>query len=300
MNELDDASVRAAALAKVRQLREAYAGRTPLAALMEGVQHAGQRIPLWNHYRGIYKPAVFGREGAALSIQTSSASPYDDEHDVSAGRILYKYQGTDPTHGDNVALRRAMERGLPLIYFVGTDPGFYDAVAPVYVSSDNAATLSVTLVADQLDVGNQQDAAMLALRREYATRAVLQRLHQQQFRRMVLTAYRDQCAICRLRHVELLDAAHILPDRHPLGEPIVRNGLGLCKIHHSAYDAHIIGIDPDAKVHVRDDILREKDGPMLRHGLQEVAGYLLELPRRNELKPNRDFLAERFERFRAA
>jgi putative restriction endonuclease len=144
------------------------------------------------------------------------------------------------------------------------------------------------------------DLVRTAARREYATRAVLQRLHQQQFRRMVLVAYREQCCICRLKHVELLDAAHILPDRHPKGEPIVTNGLGLCKIHHSAYDANIIGIDPDARVHVRDDVLREIDGPMLKHGLQEVAGSRLILPKRSDLRPNREFLAERFDRFRAA
>jgi putative restriction endonuclease len=117
---------------------------------------------------------------------------------------------------------------------------------------------------------------------------------------MVLVAYREQCCICRLRHVELLDAAHILPDRHPKGEPVVTNGLGLCKIHHSAYDANIIGIDADARVHVREDILEETDGPMLRYGLQEVAGSKLILPRQADLEPNRDFLAERFDRFRAA
>jgi putative restriction endonuclease len=139
-----------------------------------------------------------------------------------------------------------------------------------------------------------------AARREYATRAVLQRLHQQEFRHMVLLAYRKKCCICRLGHMELLDAAHILPDRHSKGEPIVTNGLGLCKIHYSAYDAHIIGIDPDARVHVRVDILHEKDGPMLKHGLQEMAGYRLVLPTKVDLRPNRDFLAERFERFNAA
>jgi putative restriction endonuclease len=117
---------------------------------------------------------------------------------------------------------------------------------------------------------------------------------------VVLAAYRERCCICRLKHVELLDAAHILEDRHPQGEPVVTNGLGMCKIHHSAYDAQIIGIDPDARVHVRDDILLEKDGPMLKHGLQEVAGTRLVLPTRSELHPNRDFLAERFDRFRAA
>ena len=35
-------------------------------------------------------------------------------------------------------------------------------------------------------------------------RAVRQRLHQQQFRRMVLTAYRERCTICRLRETRLL------------------------------------------------------------------------------------------------
>src|SRR3989304_615457 len=45
-------------------------------------------------------------------------------------------------------------------------------------------------------------------------------MHQQEFR--------QECAICRLRHEELLDAAHILPDGHPRGEPVVPNGLALC------------------------------------------------------------------------
>jgi hypothetical protein len=41
----------------------------------------------------------------------------------------------------------------------------------------------------------------------------------------VLRAYQQCCAICRLRHDELLEAAHILPDGHPLGEPVIPNGL---------------------------------------------------------------------------
>lgn len=263
----------------------------------------GERIPLFNYQKGIFKPAAFGRDGAALSIQTSADSPYADVHDADAGRIAYKYRGTDPSHPDNVALRRAMLERLPLIYLVAVDPGVYDAVLPVYVVGDDPATLQFTLAADQpaMMIGDTLgDPVRTALRREYTTRTVLQRLHQQQFRRRVLMAYREQCCICRLKHLELLDAAHILPDLHPQGEPSVTNGLGLCKIHHSAYDAHIIGIDPDARVHVREDILQEKDGPMLKHGLQEMAGSSLVLPRSVDLRPNRDFLAERFELFRAA
>jgi putative restriction endonuclease len=268
---------------------------------MEGVIVRGERVPLWNYQKGIFKPAVLGRDGAALSIQTSVDSPYDDEHDAEVGLITYKYQGTDPLHPDNVALRHAWERRAPLIYLVAVDPGVYDAVLPVYVVGEERERNEFTLVADQLMAMNQRgDSTLTTVRREYTTRTILQRLHQQKFRRMVLRAYREQCAICHLRHVELLDAAHILPDRHPRGEPAITNGLGLCKIHHSAYDSNIIGIDADAGIHVREDILREKDGPMLKHGIQEVSGGRLLLPHRASLRPNRDFLAERYERFRAA
>ncbi len=62
----------------------------------------------------------------------------------------------------------------------------------------------------------------------------------------------------------------------------------------------ILGVDPDYRVHLRADVLEEHDGPMLRHGLQELHGGWIQTPRRAEHLPNRGYLAERFERFRAA
>ena len=97
-------------------------------------------------------------------------------------------------------------------------------------------------------------------RRVYITAAVRQRLHQRAFRERVLEAYRHQCSFCRLRHEQLLDAAHIIGDTEPQGEPIVRNGLSLCKLHHAAFDAHFVGLRPDYVLEVRPDILRERDG----------------------------------------
>lgn len=298
---LDD-ELRAVAFAFVQRLRDRYGGRIPRDELLKGVTFRGERVPIWNYQKGIFKPAVLGREGATLSVQTSADSPYDDLHDPDSGEFVYKYRGTDPDHRDNVELRRAMTYQRPLIYLVGVDPGFFDAILPVYVTGDDRARLQFTLAADQMGLVAPAiaDPVMTMARRQYATRAVMARLHQQQFRRMVLKAYREQCAICRLRHVELLDAAHILPDSDPRGEPVVSNGLGMCKIHHSAYDAQILGIDPDARVHIRVDVLEEVDGPMLRYGLQAVHGSSLLLPKKEEQRPNKEFLAERFERFRAA
>jgi putative restriction endonuclease len=98
----------------------------------------------------------------------------------------------------------------------------------------------------------------------------------------------------------LLDAAHILPDGHVRGEPVVQNGLALCKIHHAAYDTNIIGIRPDWMVEVRGDILREIDGPMLRHGLQEMHGTTITLPKAAQNWPDKTRLEERYELFRSA
>jgi putative restriction endonuclease len=91
-----------------------------------------------------------------------------------------------------------------------------------------------------------------------------------------------------------------LPDRHPLGEPTVTNGIALCKLHHAAYDRNILGIRQDLRIVIRTDVLEEEDGPMLQHGLQGFDGSTVLVPRSVRLRPNPEFLAERFEVFRRA
>lgn len=84
---LDD-EIRAAAFAFVQRLRDQYGGRIPREALNAGVTVRGQRVPIWNYQKGIHKPAALGRDGAALSVQTSAESPYADEHDREAGHFV--------------------------------------------------------------------------------------------------------------------------------------------------------------------------------------------------------------------
>jgi putative restriction endonuclease len=123
--------------------------------------------------------------------------------------------------------------------------------------------------------------------------------HQASFRDAVLSAYGGRCAISRLPDPRLLDAAHIVMDAdEQLGQPIVSNGLLLSKIHHAAFDAHLIGIDPDFRIHVSDRLLDIHDGPFLELGLKGIAGQVIELPRRKQDYPGRDRLALRFEAFK--
>jgi putative restriction endonuclease len=137
------------------------------------------------------------------------------------------------------------------------------------------------------------------LRRQYVERIMRERVHQRMFRQRVLLAYDSQCAMCRLRHVELLDAAHIKGDREG-GEPIIPNGVSMCAIHHRAFDNHVLGITPAYEIRVRPDVLSEEDGPTLRHALQEVHKTKLILPRTVRARPDATLLEERYELFLAA
>ncbi|MBA2642537.1 MAG: HNH endonuclease [Actinobacteria bacterium] len=107
---------------------------------------------------------------------------------------------------------------------------------------------------------------------------------------------RHQCAICRLKEIRLLDAAHIVGDAHDRGEPAVNNGLSLCSIHHRAYDQDLVGVTPQYEVQVSERLLDEDDGPMLQL-LKEAHGGTIVLPRRVDLRPDRAMLAMRFVRF---
>ena len=196
------------------------------------------------------------------------------------------------------------QRRVPLVYLYGITPGRYVPVWPVYIVRDHPEELSFSVAVDApympVSSNMKLDPASLEARRAYVTVETQRRLHQQGFRERVLRAYQEQCAVCRLHHEELLEAAHILPDGHPKGEPIVPNGLALCKLHHAAYDRNILGITPNLVVEIRLDILREVDGPMLQHGLQGFQGRIIHTPRSLQLRPRADLLAERYETFRKA
>ncbi|KJS18377.1 MAG: hypothetical protein VR69_00665 [Peptococcaceae bacterium BRH_c4b] len=274
--------------------------------LEKGFLFNGQRITLVGP-QGIWKPKML--ELIPLSITTVAGGPYNDFF-TKDGFLVYRYRGTNSNHRDNVGLREAMKRQVPLIYFHGIVKGKYLAVWPVFIIRDDPAMLSFTLAEDEpgsirlyLNNNLTHNVSYIAddstyFKRNYITSTIKQRLHQKSFRERVLEAYSRQCTFCRLRHIELLDAAHIISDSDELGEPVVNNGLSLCKIHHAAFDSNIIGITPDYKIIVREDILGEKDGPMLKHGIQQLHDQSIILPRSKMLWPDQNRLEIRYKRFR--
>ncbi len=277
----------------------------PRETLATGFQFEGTRVPLVGP-QGIFKPAMM--PAMPLSITTVPVvegrdRPYEDDLG-SDGLLRYRYRGTDPDHRDNAGLRLAMRRRVPLVYFYGIVPGQYMPVWPIYIVNDDPAGLTFSVAVDEprlMAVPTTGPTEIVAeTRRAYVTAVTQRRLHQQSFRQRVLRAYQERCAVCQLRRRELLSAAHILPDGHPRGEPIVPNGLALCALHHTAFDHHVLGVRPDLTVELSVSLLRQADGPMLEHGLLGFHGARIHVPPDTRLRPNADFLAERYELFRAA
>ncbi len=297
---MSDASVRLKAFDWLTEQVARYDEVLPWSVLQEGFDFEGDHVSLVS-MPGIFKPRACE---LPLSIRTAVDGPYDDRAG-SDGRFLYAYRGTDPVHRDNVGLREAMIRRVPLVYFFGLLPGRYLAAWPVFVVGDDPGKLTFTVQLDDASVLNftassvtesSSHAAGADERRRYVTRELQVRLHQRSFRERVLRAYRAQCALCRLRHRELLDAAHIMPDSEA-GPPSVPNGLALCKLHHAAFDKMFVGVRPDGIIEVRRDILDERDGPMLLHGLKLLHNSKLHAPRKTEDRPNPEFLEFRYQRF---
>ena len=300
-----ETSMRLAAFEHVRRLGEVHDHLTA-NELRPGFEFNGERIPLINPQRGIFKPQQMR---FLLSIKTVFPKPggkvwYDDQREVHRQifegdeAIDYAFMGQNPDAADNRWLREAFENGIPIIYFLGIAPGRYQAIVPAFVSSWDATVLKARVafgVPDHEVIAPPETV----LERRYALRAVKQRLHQASFREAVITAYNGRCALSGLPEPLLLDAAHIVADRDErFGQPTVPNGIPLSKIHHAAFDAHLIGIDPDYRLHVSDRLLGQNDGPMLE-ALKRLNGGTIHLPNREKDRPDRDRLTLRFERFKA-
>lgn len=294
-----DDMIRSACFASLDVLCAQFGDDIPYSGgLDRGFPFGGRRVPFLNRQQGIFRAAA--QTGpAALAIQTSWKSPYDDEQ-IDDG-FVYAYRAGNRDHPDNRALRAAHQLRVPIVYYVATRPGYYRPIYPAYIVEDDLSTEHVIVSPGRM-IGplDERDPVLPEdpIERRYAVRETRVRLHQARFRGRVLLAYTNTCAICRLKEGRLLDAAHIAGDLEANGEPIVPNGLSLCSIHHRAFDQNLVGVSAAYEVHVSKRLLEDEDGPMLEL-LKQFHALPIVVPSRVDWRPDRARLAERFERFSA-
>lgn len=292
-----DDDVRSSCFAALDVLQAQHGPELPYAVLAAGFNFRGTHVPFLNRAYGIYRAAA-QRGPAALSINSAFAQKrYQDEG--TADGVLYRYQDGPIDNYFNTWLRQAHVLDVPLVYFVGTRPNWYRPEYPAFVEADYPSERSVLISFGEMRGPlDEREPVHIddAIERRYVVRRVKQRIHQAQFRGAVLPAYRDRCAICTLKEIRLLDAAHIVGDADEQGEPLVSNGLSLCSIHHRAFDEDLVGISSDYNVHVSGRLLDNDDGPMLDL-LKGFHGREIVVPTRRAWQPARERLATRFERF---
>ena len=309
MPEADpDWQIRSKAIAWVQDLHK-RSGTIAWGQLKDGFPFHGERIHLATRARGVFRPRQMK---TLLSIKTVVPKPgrtawYDDQsadQAVFGASEHFTYSFMEGTRADQVnqLLIQACDLKLPIIYFVGVAPNLYEPIVPAIIHGFDATSRKCFVgpgglgeyTAEVIPQGVSADAD----RRRYHVGLTQQRLHQRMFRASVLTAYGNRCAITGLPVARLLDAAHIVEDNNEkLGQPVVRNGLPLSKIHHAAFDAHLIGVDPDHRIHLSSKLLDEDDGPMLEL-LKDCAGKKIHLPKRCNDYPDPARLEARFDRFR--
>lgn len=308
-----DFAIRLAAFEHLRHLVAAHGPVLPWHLLSEPFRHGGADIRLANMPKGIFRPSAMS--GGALSTKTTvpkkgKQARYDDQIASDAGYFVYRLQDLGPEAHDNVLLRRSYEFGAPMVYLYGIAPTVYRPLWPAFVVGWDEAAQACHVSVDDADLVSAGQVAVAGdvdpppyldaetrIRRRYTTVLAKKRLHQDAFRALVLRAYATRCAICGLPRDELLDAAHIVPDRDARGHPEVPNGLALCQLHHRAYDRNIVGIRPDYVIEIAPRVMGDRDGPVLEHAIKGVKGRTIRLPRRVDDHPRPAFLQERFEAF---
>lgn len=296
-----DAGLRVACFAALGRLQREFGEDVPYrGGLDRRFTFDGAQIPFLAPAKGIFR-ARAQKGPAALSINTSIASPYDDG--AASMGFAYAYRRGDIEQPDNRALRAACESRAPLVYFVGSRPGWYVPVYPVTIVADhpegNHVIVSMGEVLGVESVSESFVGEDVEIQRAWSYRTVRTRLHQARFRGMVLPAYKSSCAMCRLKEVRLLDAAHIVPDSMTGGVAAIRNGLSLCSIHHRAYDKNLVAVTPDYAIQVARRLLEDTDGPMLEL-LKGFHGDQILLPSSPQKRPDRQLLEQRLIEFNAA
>ncbi|MFW2513309.1 HNH endonuclease [Demequina sp. SO4-13] len=288
----DGPELRQAAFQYVSDVAQTHGGVISRAEL-EAFAYQGTPIKLIAPMQGINNPKVLD---ATISVVSSPTGPYADGSPTE-GVWDYAYEGTTPGR-TNIKLRRAYELGLPILYLEKIHDGIYIPYAPVLLIGDRPADLRFDMAIEAIaPLGDP--SADSPVEKAYRDSMVRQRLHQPKFRARVLTAYATQCTVCHFKHAELLDAAHIAADHLDDKTADVTNGMAMCKIHHAAYDRNFLGVTPDYTIKINAELLAEVDGPMLKHGLQEMHDLQIHLPVRRNDRPNKDRLAARYAEFDA-
>ncbi|MEQ6889006.1 HNH endonuclease [Halomonas sp. CS7] len=300
-----DLRIRQAAFKRLEAISQAPSGDVSWNAIAEPLPFDDGAIYLASRAIGIFKPKQM--PDGILSIKT--VVPKQGRTNIYAdgtsdeGGFWYSLEAGGLTKSANRQLMISYERKDPIIYLIGVAPGRYFPLWPCIIDSvDTQQEICHVSMHDHTDVLRDVAEPTAAYRvdgleKRHLIREVKTRVHQAEFRARVMQAYSSRCAMTGLPVPQLLEAAHIIPDSHQASTAEVSNGVLLTGLHHRAYDAGLVGIDPNYRIHVDDALLATKDGPLLE-SVKQLHGQQISLPRNAKQRPDREALDLRYQKFR--
>ncbi|WP_136248313.1 HNH endonuclease [Halomonas borealis] len=299
-----DTRIRQAAFQRLKAISQEYSSDVPWNEVAEPVNFDDGTCFLASRAIGIFKPKQM--PDGILSIKTvvpkqGRINIYSDGASDDGG-FWYSLESGGLAKPANRQLVISYERKDPIIYLMGVAPGRYFPLWPCYIDSiDTSRKMCHISMHDH--IGDIQNVAEPTagyqvddLEKHHIIREVKTRVHQAEFRARVMQAYSNRCAMTGLPVPQLLEAAHIIPDNHQASTAEVSNGISLSRLHHRAYDAGLVGIDPDYIIHLNEKLLTTKDGPLL-DSMKQLNGQKISLPHNTGQRPNREALELRYQQF---
>jgi putative restriction endonuclease len=152
--------------------------------------------------------------------------------------------------------------------------------------------LLTRIAAEPDETADEEIAEEVAAPRRWAVTQTRRALRALDFGERVLSAYRFRCAMCGIQ-LELLDGAHILPVADPDSTDETSNGVALCTLHHRAYDRSLVTFDPEYRIHLNQERIRELrdaglDGKL--RAFRDALRAVIHLPAERGNRPRGEFV----------
>ena len=250
----------------VSEVEEEVENRLKLYREMPGNTSPKEASPSSLKHLGIYRGAAgvwvdkkrtrrVAENEAGITVSVlHTGSSYPD--DLTNDGLIYHYPNTDrPPARDAAEIEATKEAGrLQAPVFVITYPSLNARLRNVFLGwvegwDDAREIFLITFDAErpsklihEVDEDEEPFQSTDSSNKS-AKQQAMARPGQQRFRFKVRLRYGDSCLLCGVNIPELLDAAHIRPKKYR-GSDDPRNGLLLCSLHHRAFDAQMLGIEP--------------------------------------------------------
>jgi putative restriction endonuclease len=168
----------------------------------------------------------------------------------------------------------------------------------LHAQGADATAVNLLAKAAALEEITRDDMEQIPADRQRVVQTVSRLSRDSSFRRKVIAAYDQRCAVTRMQ-LRLIDAAHILPVGVEGSNDEVANGLCLTPTYHRAYDRGLIYLDEDLVMRINLQKEQELIFVGLAGGLDDFKAYLnkiIHLPYDKNQRPSVDLIraANRF------